>query len=313
MPRAAALKATENVSKYFTTNSRSSSSPKTTNSSKKKSTRKSPYTIKSEQKLTMKHKTETKEIITTTTATKTKTRTTTAKTKASSNKVSKLLGPDSFKDPITGKIVIPRVVKPSTVDIGSLKPIPETLKPGLDILFIGINPGIQSSLHQRHFANPLNIFWRGLFHAKLVSEPLTAQDEDKLQNTYNMSICNMVDRPSQTSSDISKKEMQDAVPFLLEKIDIYRPKIVCFVGKGIYEVFVGSKCTKLGLQPNALQFPDHEVFPDLPNSIWLFAMPSTSGRTAAYQNPQKLELFCNLKLVYDRIMSGQSPVDLIPK
>ncbi|KAJ1678644.1 uracil DNA N-glycosylase Thp1 [Spiromyces aspiralis] len=206
---------------------------------------------------------------------------------------------------------LPRVIRPSDVNMAELKPVKDVLLPGLDVLFVGINPGIQSSLYQHHFANPLNLFWRGLYHCRLVPEPLTAHEEDKLVEVYNMSITNLVDRPTRTTSDLSRKEMKEAVPRLTKRIDFCRPKIVCFVGMGIYEVYAGKPKFPLGLQPDVLEFPQSVHDESLPTKVWVFVMPSTSGRTAAYQNPQKLELFCQLKRVYDKVMAGESPADLV--
>ena len=45
---------------------------------------------------------------------------------------------------------------------------------------------------------------------------------------------NLVDRPSTSQADLSAQEMASSVPALLTKIARFRPRVVCFIGKGIW-------------------------------------------------------------------------------
>jgi TDG/mug DNA glycosylase family protein len=44
----------------------------------------------------------------------------------------------------------------------------DRIKPGVRVLFVGINPGIRSSLTGHHFAGFSNRFWTLLFESRLV-------------------------------------------------------------------------------------------------------------------------------------------------
>ncbi|KAJ2472031.1 hypothetical protein IWW56_006222, partial [Coemansia sp. RSA 2131] len=189
-----------------------------------------------------------------------------------------------------------------------LAPIPETLRPGLDVLFVGINPGVVSGVKQLHFGNPQNFFWPGLFQSGLIPEAIPPEDGHRLAAEWNMSIVNLVQRTTPSTSDLSRQEMRDAVPELCRKISANPPRVICFVGKGIYQVFVGSSNISLGLQDSvydlgALLGGCHgpplrqRGSIDQTSAAYLFVMPSTSGRTAAYQNPVKLQYFQQLKYV----------------
>jgi TDG/mug DNA glycosylase family protein len=48
------------------------------------------------------------------------------------------------------------------------------------VLFVGINPGVRSSLTGHHFAGFSNRFWKLLFDARLVPEPITYVDDGRL-------------------------------------------------------------------------------------------------------------------------------------
>ncbi|KAJ1947420.1 uracil DNA N-glycosylase Thp1, partial [Linderina macrospora] len=182
-------------------------------------------------------------------------------------------------------------------EMATFTPIPETIRPGLDILFVGINPGYTSGHKQLHFGNPQNYFWKGLFESGLIPEPIQPEQGHLLHEKWGMSIVNLVQRTTRSTSDLSTREMREAVPELCRKITANPPRIVCFVGKGIYQVFANSKNFELGLQPEVYEFDDsasaacpplHLGRLDDGKFAYLFAMPSTSGRTAAYQNPEKL-------------------------
>jgi hypothetical protein len=45
---------------------------------------------------------------------------------------------------------------------------------------------------------------------------------------------NLVDRPSTSQADLSAQEMASSVPVLLSKIARFRPRVACFIGKGIW-------------------------------------------------------------------------------
>ncbi|KAJ2370286.1 uracil DNA N-glycosylase Thp1 [Coemansia sp. RSA 2610] len=202
--------------------------------------------------------------------------------------------------------------QPTAQELSELAPIPETLRPGLDVLFVGINPGVVSGQKQLHFGNPQNYFWKGLFESELIPEAVRPEDGHRLSAEWNMSIVNLVQRTTPSTSDLSRHEMRAAVPELCRKITSNPPRVVCFVGKGIYEAFVGHTGFALGLQDDVYDLgaeletqPEHLPplrRPDSPSDApfaYLFVMPSTSGRTAAYQNPEKRQYFCQLKYVRD--------------
>ena len=55
--------------------------------------------------------------------------------------------------------------------------LPDYLRPGLDVVFVGINPGLASAARGHHYAGPGNHFWPLLYEAGFVPEPLTYEDD----------------------------------------------------------------------------------------------------------------------------------------
>jgi thymine-DNA glycosylase len=165
--------------------------------------------------------------------------------------------------------------------------LPDYLEPGLDLVFVGINPGMKSAGAGHHYAGPGNHFWPLLFESGLVSEPLTYRDDARVLE-WNIGLTNIVNRPSRSASDLSIRELRDGATVLRAKLLRYSPRVVCFNGKGMYEVFGGHPC-RFGVQDESI------------GTAVEFVMPSTSARTAAYQRAAKLRYFLALKQVVDDV------------
>ena len=77
----------------------------------------------------------------------------------------------------------------------SRKRLTDHIRPGVRILFVGINPSLRSAATGHHFAGYSNRFWRLLFESKLLSEPLTYQDDWRLPD-WGLGLTNIIQRPS---------------------------------------------------------------------------------------------------------------------
>lgn len=147
------------------------------------------------------------------------------------------------------------------------KTLPDHLAYDLDIIIIGINPGLTAAHVGHHYAGPGNHFWKCLYLSGLTAEQMNAYDDYKLKD-IGIGFTNIVERTSRSSADLTRTEIKQGAEALVQKIKRYRPKIAVFNGKGIYEVFCGHKNFFIGKQP--------EPFPD--TSTVVFVMPSSSAR-----------------------------------
>ncbi|KIP03935.1 hypothetical protein PHLGIDRAFT_129842 [Phlebiopsis gigantea 11061_1 CR5-6] len=115
--------------------------------------------------------------------------------------------------------------------------LPDYLAMDMDVVFCGINPGCTSANTGHHYAHSTNHFWLCLHESGLTERLLSPSDDWTLPSRYNYGLTNLVDRPSAEQSELSRHEMRQGTPTLLEKIAKYRPRIVCFLSKTIWEVF----------------------------------------------------------------------------
>ncbi|MCM3768779.1 mismatch-specific DNA-glycosylase [Neobacillus niacini] len=143
--------------------------------------------------------------------------------------------------------------------------VPDRIKEHLHILFVGFNPSIRSSETGHHFANPNNRFWRILFEAGLTPRKFAAAEDDLLLE-LGYGITNIVARPTKAADEITKEEYREGREILKQKIAVIKPKIVCYVGKGVYLQFSGKKEAPWGIQEEAV----------VPGTVD-FVAPSSSG------------------------------------
>ncbi|KAI1882157.1 hypothetical protein AGOR_G00247780 [Albula goreensis] len=178
------------------------------------------------------------------------------------------------------------------------KTLPDILAYNLDMLIIGINPGLLSAYKQRHYPNPGNHFWKCLFLSGITEVQLNHMHDQSLPEKYGIGFTNMVERTTPGSKDLSNQELREGGRILVEKVQKYRPLIAVFNGKCIYEIFnkeiFGDKSKKLdfGLQPHKI--PGTETV--------CYLMPSSSPRCSQFPRAQdKVHFFLKLKELRDQL------------
>ncbi|XP_077373228.1 G/T mismatch-specific thymine DNA glycosylase-like isoform X1 [Festucalex cinctus] len=183
------------------------------------------------------------------------------------------------------------------------KTLPDIITYNLDILIIGINPGLMSAYKGHHYPNPGNHFWKCLFLSGFTEEQLNFTYDESLPEKYGIGFTNMVERTTPGSKDLSSKEIREGGRQLLEKLQKYKPLIAAFNGKGIYEIFckeifgVKAKNLDFGLQP--YKIPNTETV--------CYLMPSSSPRCAQFPRAQdKVHFYIKLKELRDH-MKGTAP------
>jgi TDG/mug DNA glycosylase family protein len=178
--------------------------------------------------------------------------------------------------------------------------LPDHLDFDLDIVIIGINPGLTAAHVGHHYAGPGNHFWKCLYLSGLTSEQMNAYSDYKLKNV-GIGFTNIVSRTSRSSADLSRTEIKEGAQILQQKIQKYRPKIAAFNGKGIYEVFCGHKNFYIGRQP--------EPFPGTDTTV--FVMPSSSARCSQLPRAvDKLPFYTALKKLRDHLCGRLPDLDL---
>jgi len=132
-----------------------------------------------------------------------------------------------------------------------MEPIKDHLKENLMVLFVGFNPSIRSSEVGHHYANPNNRFWKILYESGLTPRKYEAMEDAKLLD-LGFGFTNIVKRPTKAADEITKEEYAEGREILKRKVDRLKPKVVCFVGKGVYQQYSGLKGIQWGKQTKGL-------------------------------------------------------------
>lgn len=113
--------------------------------------------------------------------------------------------------------------------------LPDAIAPNLLVLFVGLNPGIQTAVRGHAYAHPSNLFWKLMFSSGVLPVPVHHSEDRTLPRRFRLGLTNIVARPSRNGAELSKAEMDEGVAVLEEKARRWRPEAVCIVGKSIWE------------------------------------------------------------------------------
>ncbi len=165
----------------------------------------------------------------------------------------------------------------------ALPPLRDRIRPGVRVLFVGINPGVRSSLTGHHFAGYSNRFWKLLYEARLVPEPLSYVDDVRLPD-WGYGITNLVPRPTPGIDTLERREYEAGRVTLQRKIRRHRPAVVALIGVTVFRAMFPERkdAVALGLQRERI------------GGSAVFVLPNPSGRNANYSYAEMAAAFRRL-------------------
>jgi double-stranded uracil-DNA glycosylase len=158
--------------------------------------------------------------------------------------------------------------------------LPDLLRPGLDVIFVGINPSVYSAQKGHYFARPINRFWPCLSRSVLSAKARQALGVDRLEPIHDqalldhgMGFTDLVKCPTVKAAELSRREMDAGAGDLVGKLGGLGARVLCFQGITAYLPFhralaFGRDKPSRGLQPQAI------------GSTRLFVVPNPSPANA---------------------------------
>jgi double-stranded uracil-DNA glycosylase len=162
--------------------------------------------------------------------------------------------------------------------------LPDYLEPGLDLVFVGINPGLYSVAKGHYFARKSSRFWPAFSASKLghrirvgLRLNVLTPEQDALLPQFGIGFTDLVKRPSANASQLTIADFEHWIPVFLNKLHRYKPCVACFHGITGFRPFLrmGLKCLhrdpSLGAQPERV------------GDTWLFVVPNPSPANAHFR------------------------------
>ncbi len=151
--------------------------------------------------------------------------------------------------------------------------LPDYLVRDLQILFVGINPGIRSATLRHHYAGHSNRFWKLLYEAKLVPERLSYREDSRLPE-WGIGLTNLVPRATAGIENLTADDYSAGRLVLLRKVQRYRPRVVALLGITLYRILFPVEARQASIRPGPQLVTLHE------SAVAL--LPNPSGRNASY-------------------------------
>jgi TDG/mug DNA glycosylase family protein len=161
--------------------------------------------------------------------------------------------------------------------------VPDVVRPGLDVLFCGINPGTRSGELAQHFARPGNRFWKALHGAGFTDRVLLPSEQRTLLD-YSLGITNLVARTSRAASEVTREELRAGATALDSKVALLAPRWVAVLGMQAYRTAFRRPGATIGRQQEVIG-----------GSAGLWLLPNPSGLQARYQLGELITLFAELR------------------
>lgn len=147
--------------------------------------------------------------------------------------------------------------------------IPDVLADRLDVLFVGINPGLWSAATGWHFARPGNRFWPALHRGGFTPRQLHPSEQEQLPR-LGLGITNMVARASARADELTAAELVTGAEVLTGTVARHRPRWVAVVGVTAYRIGFARPKATFGPQPDRL------------GGARLWVLPNPSGLNAHF-------------------------------
>ena len=152
--------------------------------------------------------------------------------------------------------------------------LPDYLRQGLDIVFVGLNPSPYSIEVGHYFGNPRNRFWTALNMAALVTEEVSPELDGTLLE-HGIGFTDLVKRPTPGVSHLRSADFREGAPVLREKLLRYQPRVACFHGVMGYRHYLRyTEGDRRNLEPGPQ--------PELIGATRLFVTPNPSPANARF-------------------------------
>jgi TDG/mug DNA glycosylase family protein len=145
--------------------------------------------------------------------------------------------------------------------------VDDLIGPRIDLLFVGINPGLWTAATNTHFCHPSNRFYPALRAAGLIgwdidtSVGMTSEERARFASS-GIGITNLVAGATARASQLKASELRNGAARLGRLVDEIEPGVVAIAGVTAYRSAFGRPGAGLGRQPESIGNADLWVVPN---------------------------------------------------
>lgn len=165
--------------------------------------------------------------------------------------------------------------------------LPDILAHGLNVIFCGLNPGVDAAAAGHHFLGRGNRFWPVLHLAGFTPHQL-APENDRSVLTFGLGLTAAVGRATNRADQVETDEFAQSAAALLCKLERYRPQWIAFLGKAAYMAMTGKRQVEWGEQPE--RFGGARV--------WI--LPNPSGLNRSFTKEKLVQAYGELYQQFNR-------------
>jgi TDG/mug DNA glycosylase family protein len=155
------------------------------------------------------------------------------------------------------------------------------VRPGLRVVFCGINPGLYTAWAGHHFARPGNRFWPALHRSGFTPRQLAPAEQGELL-ALGLGITNVVARATATAAELDRDELRVGGRELVAFVRRWRPAYLAVLGVTAYRAAFDVPKAAVGPQPAI-------------GGTRVWVLPNPSGLNAHWQPPALAAEFARLR------------------
>lgn len=191
------------------------------------------------------------------------------------------------------------VSQPAKLVQPAVNNLQDSIREGLILISVGLNPGIMTGKTGHAYAHPTNRYWPTLHGAGITPVLHKPRETHDLMDLYGLGHTNIVAHiASKDGSSLTAKDYADGSKILEEKIRECTPQAVMLVGKGIFEEwFRYKKGRKFKPKTDKFEYGLQDA------SIWVgrepkgwegartYVVTTTSGLSTSHNQEQRVAIW----------------------
>lgn len=161
--------------------------------------------------------------------------------------------------------------------------LPDLLSPGMDLVFVGINPSIYSVERGHYFARRTNRFWPAFSRSRLsapvrrgLGVDVLGPEQDREMPRFGIGFTDVVKLPTGNVSQLPPKAFEEWAPRLRERLAPIQPRVAVFHGVMGYRPFLRFG---LGIRRSPAELGPQ---PEMIGTTRLFVVPNPSPANAHF-------------------------------